>query len=171
MELSDYENERLHVAWLASKDITSREFQDKFQVIWEQSKKEIQDSIKECGYVINLEDSKVLGLTLRSNRTFAFNPQVNGYLINIWYLLFCNDRQQAFIKPSWHLANSFVHEYNHYKFCRDHEMLFQDGKTTNQFIDANHKEADDMAYLEEINFLKKAETLAPKLVNTRIFFR
>ena len=169
LELSEYEIERLNVTWLVSKNIKAPEFKRKFNAIWDKSKKEIQDIIKKCGHTINLQNSKKIGLTLKPNKTFAFSPQNNAYLINVWFFLLCNDEQRACIKPSWYLANYFVHEYNHYEFFRDHDMLLQDKKTTEHFIKAHYKEAEEKAYLKEINFLKNAETLAPKSVNTRFF--
>ena len=169
LELSAYDMERLHVTWLASKDINSQEFQRKIKCLWAQSKKEIQDILKKCDFSINLQDSKILGFMLGPNHTIAFNPEKNAYLINLFFFLFSNDTQEACIKPSWYLVPSFVHEYDHYEFCRDNDMLFQDSETTRQFIIKYWKEIENRAYSEEDKFLKKAESLAPKLVNKNFF--
>jgi hypothetical protein len=110
-----------------------------------------------------------VGLTLQPNIGFAFSPIAEGCLVNVWDFLFSHDKQRAIFKNSFDLAYKLVHEYAHYEFWRDHNMLGKDKKAKEQFSSDHGLEDEKYALTEEAKFLEKMQVLVPEKINIKLF--
>lgn len=169
IQLSEKEKKMLHLSWLATTNLCGAEFRNAFKPIINQIFVEVEDFIKKCGYSAEIRKVQKLALTLKPTRTFGFSPSANGFLFNLWYLFFCNDEKTAFIKPVTYRVAEFFHEYSHYKFCYEYNMIGQDSKKTEKFLNDNFIEIENLAYTEEISFLEKAVAQAPDETEVRAF--
>lgn len=166
-KLTDFEKSVFCSAWLAWKDITQLDFLKTFKPIWIEMSKEIERLCEQCGYPVRLKGSRI-AFTLQPHRSLAFSPIANGYMINIWHLLFRNNRQIIYFNPLEFLACGFVHEENHRKFFESHDMLGHN-KETDNFMNKFYFELEEKAISEEIEFLKKAKNIIPKIIHSRSF--
>lgn len=154
IELTDFERSLFHSAWLAWKDIAQPDFVKTFNPVWIEMSREIEKLCKQCGYPVGLQGSRI-AVTIRPDKSLAFSPKANGYMINIWYSLFRNDKQKIYLNPLEFLACGFVHEESHRKFFRERDMLGRN-KETEEFMKKFYFDLEETAILEEIAFLKNA---------------
>jgi hypothetical protein len=165
--LTDYENSVFHLGWLAWKDINQSDFSNAFNLFWTEMTNEIENFCKQCGFPVRLSNSRI-ALTLNPKITLAFSPIANGYLINIWHLLFRNNQNTIYFNPLEFMACGFVHEESHRKFFQEHDMLGREKETEN-FSIIHFYEFEKNAILEEIRFIENAKKLVPATINSRSF--
>ncbi len=89
-------------------------------------------------------------------------------MINLFYFLFCDDEENVFFKPSFYLAGEIAHVNNDAKIWEELEMKVR-GKKASKSVEEARLELRRQAYLAEIEFLRKAKSLAKDEMDVRSF--
>ncbi len=158
-----------HSVWLATRDVKSPGFKKIFEPIWIQRARKIEIFSKNCGYPIELLDSRRVTFTLKPEVTLGFDPQTRRILSNLFYFLFGHDKESVFFKPPIYLAGEFFHINNDTKIWEELEKTGRGKKATSESIEKARVELRRQAYLAEVEFLRKAKTLAKDEMNVRSF--
>ena len=171
LQFSRIESRKLHAAWLAWKDIQSNEFIKAFKPIWNGTLNEIANLFKKCNYYQNVCEIGTVGLTINPGVGFAFSPIVEAYEVNIWSFFFCNQKNElsAFFSPSFLVASKLVHEYSHYKFWKQHDVLGKTRQVKLQFDSIYGLEDEKYALTQELNFLNQMIEVIPHDVKITMF--
>jgi len=170
-QFSDIELEKLHTAWLAWKDIESHEFLEGFRRLWNLTIKEVESLLERCNYKRRLQEVGRVGLTLQPNTSFNFSSIDKAYIIHAWRFFFCHDpiESSAYFRPAFEVAYQLVHEYAHFKFCREHKILEKDLEVTKHFKIEQGLNDETYAHTEEEKFLKKLQFNVPNLFDIKLF--
>lgn len=172
MQFSRIELRKLHIAWLAWNNIQTKYFLRNFKFVWNNIIEETSILFQKCNYNQNVCEVGKAGFTLSPDAGFAFDSMVEAYQINIWSLLFCLQEEESsiFFNPSSLIASDLVHEYSHFSFWKQHNVLGKDKQTKEEF-DSNHGfENERYALTKERDFLKQLiEVVSPSI--DIVFFR
>ncbi len=169
IQFSNVEQKKLYISWLAWKNIASQEFHDSVRPLLNQVINDVEAFIKKCEYTYRLRDVSKVGFTLQPTCSFGFSPIKKGYFINVWSFFFCLHEADIFFRPSFLLANELVHEYAHYRFWQEHDMLGKDKVEMEQFKIQSHLENEKYALTNEVNFLKRIRNEIPNRISIKLF--
>lgn len=156
IQLSELESKKLHTAWLACNDIKSPEFINNFKALWDSSIEEVDEILAKRSYNGSLREVKKVGVTLRPNVAFNFSFLDNAYVVNVWSFLFCYyGHSEVFFRPMFLLVSELFHEYAHFKFWNDHNMLQKSIEDRKRFNSEKGVEDEKYAHREEEKLLKQ----------------
>ncbi len=156
-------------AFLGSRDMKSSDFKKTFRPVWVQRARKIEIFSRNCGYPIRLLDSRRVTFTLRPEVTLGFSLETKRFLINLLHFFFCDDEESVFFKPPIYLTGEFAHWDNYAKICEELDILGRGKKAAPEFIEKHRLELSREAYLAEIEFLKRAISLANDGMSVRSF--
>lgn len=171
MKFSELESLKLKVSWLAWRDIESARFLKEFSQLWNAEIRKAKTLIEKAGFQIKIEAPGKIDVTLQPSVSFAFSPINKGYFVNVWSLFFCFQEadSRAFFRPAFLLANELVHEYAHYEFWLDHDMLEKSNDEKKQFDKSCGLENEKTALRAELSFFNKIMPHVPEFVNIKLF--
>jgi len=170
-QLSEEELAKLYISWLAWKDLESEEFLGAFKPLWSSTLKDIAALLEKCNIEYGLENIHRIGLTIQPEISFAFSSLRRMYYVNVWSFLFSHQKQEGslYFKPLFRLAHELVHEYAHYRFWRDHDMLDGNATVMRRFENEHGLENEKYALTEEADFLRRVQFAVPRQMKIRLF--
>jgi S-adenosylmethionine/arginine decarboxylase-like enzyme len=155
IQLSNDEKSKLHLAWLAWKNIKAQEFVETFRPVWNGIVVEVEGILKKCDLKLSVHDFQRIAFTLQPNISFAFSPIPEGAFINVWQFLFCIENDQLYFRPVFSTSFCLVHELAHLEFWRNNGVLGKGKREKMRFGMKHGLEDEKHATSTEVNFIKK----------------
>jgi hypothetical protein len=120
---------------------------------------------------------KTIHLTVDPKISMQYDSEQNTLDYHLWSLFFalCGDDGNRFCIPipPWKLGGEIVHEFDHYLFLKEHDMIGKVKDKADEFKEKNLAEIEKRASSQQIIFLKNCRknvplaTLTYKIMNLR----
>lgn len=165
--LDKIEETKLHLTWLSCKDFSSLNDsvnQTLLKETWINIKSELRAYFK--NNVISLQSIvktfKRIIITIDPRLPCAYDPEKDVLIFNLWSLFFTltNDGFATPVPP-WDAAGQLVHEFDHYLYFKENDMIGKREKDYEEFDKENLCHLEKRAYSNQKTFLEKCKNKVP----------
>jgi hypothetical protein len=89
---------------------------------------------------------------------WQFEDTSDSLIFNAWALLFTTTGDNHWLVPqlSIHIASGLIHEYQHFAFLKEHNMLKRSEEESETFKKEYEKQMETLSSQKEIDFLRKS---------------